>query len=124
MTASAEALITVDAVSKHFPVRGGLFGKRTTVRAVEAMSFAIDKGETLGLIGESGCGKTTTAKLILLQEQPTSGAIFFDGADNFDGVRANLAGIIDAQEAALFVVQRVTVILVQGAFAVGSRIDA
>ena len=49
------------------------------VKAVEAVDFAIMPGETLGLIGESGCGKTTTAKLILLQEKPTAGSILFSG---------------------------------------------
>ena len=74
-------LLEVVGLQKYYPAGGGLFGKRASVQAVEAMDFAIDKGETLGLIGESGCGKTTTAKLILLQEQPTAGTIYFDGTD-------------------------------------------
>jgi oligopeptide/dipeptide ABC transporter ATP-binding protein len=75
-------------VSKHFTARQGLFGSRGTVRAVDSISFAIEAGRTLGVVGESGCGKTTTAKLVLGLEQPTSGSIRFDGAD--------LAGLDDA----------------------------
>ena len=65
------------------PCGTGTFLQRKTawVKAVDGIDFAIAPGETLGLIGESGCGKTTTAKLILLQESPTAGAIRFDGED-------------------------------------------
>jgi oligopeptide/dipeptide ABC transporter ATP-binding protein len=61
--------------------RGLLGGGPTLVRAVDGVDFAIQPGETLGLIGESGCGKTTTSKLILLQERPTAGTIDFEGRD-------------------------------------------
>jgi oligopeptide/dipeptide ABC transporter ATP-binding protein len=65
---------------KHFPVRRGLFARDAgAVRAVDEVSFAIEPGQTLGLVGESGCGKTTTAKLVLLLETPTSGEIRFEG---------------------------------------------
>ena len=79
----SQPLLDVRGLTKHFPVAGGLFrGRATTwVKAVDGVDFAIAAGETLGLIGESGCGKTTTAKLILLQERPTGGAITFDGRD-------------------------------------------
>ncbi len=79
----SQLLLDVRGLTKHFPVAGGLFrGRATTwVKAVDGVDFAIAAGETLGLIGESGCGKTTTAKLILLQERPTGGAITFDGRD-------------------------------------------
>ena len=67
---------------KHFPVRRGIFAReRAAVRAVDDISFAIEPGKTLGLVGESGCGKTTTAKLVLLLEQPTGGVMRFQGQD-------------------------------------------
>lgn len=76
-------VLELDKVRKYFPVGTGAFLQRKTawVKAVEGISFAIAPAETLGLIGESGCGKTTTAKLILLQESPTEGTIRFDGED-------------------------------------------
>ena len=78
-----EPVLEVHGLRKYFPVSTGslLHRKVAWVRAVEAVDFAIHPGETLGLIGKSGCGKTTTAKLILLQEKPTAGAIVFDGED-------------------------------------------
>src|SRR5438874_6845519 len=76
-------MLEVDDVRKYFPVGTGAFWQRKTawVKAVEGISFTIAAAETLGLIGESGCGKTTTSKLILLQERPTAGTIRFDGED-------------------------------------------
>ena len=69
-------------LTKHFPVRGGFLARETAVvRAVDEVSFSIEPGRTLGLVGESGCGKTTTAKLVLLLEQPTAGMIRFEGRD-------------------------------------------
>ncbi len=69
-------------VSKQVHARGGLFGgSRGVVRAVDDVSFAIMPGQTLGVVGESGCGKTTTAKLVLGLEQPTTGSLRFDGKD-------------------------------------------
>ena len=78
-----EPVLEVQGLQKYFPVSAGsLFQRHTAwVKAVESVDFAIFPGETLGLIGESGCGKTTTAKLILLQEKPTSGSIRFEGED-------------------------------------------
>jgi oligopeptide/dipeptide ABC transporter ATP-binding protein len=76
------AVLQAAGLSKHFPARRGLFGAdHGVVRAVDDISFAIDSGKTLGLVGESGCGKTTTAKLVLGLETPTGGAIRFDGRD-------------------------------------------
>lgn len=76
-------VLEVRDLQKHFPVGTGSLLHRKTgwVKAVESINFSIEAGETLGLIGESGCGKTTTAKLILLQERPTGGTIRFDGED-------------------------------------------
>jgi oligopeptide transport system ATP-binding protein len=76
------ALLEVDNLVKHFPVGGGVFARPAgTVRAVDGVSFALQRGETLGLVGESGCGKTTTGRCILQLERPTSGRILFDGVD-------------------------------------------
>ena len=74
-------LLEVTGLTKHFPVRRGLFGGRQLVRAVDAVSFAIEPGTSLGLVGESGCGKTTTSRMILGLERPTAGSIRFDGRD-------------------------------------------
>jgi oligopeptide/dipeptide ABC transporter ATP-binding protein len=74
-------LLEAEALTKHFPVRRGLLGRSAgVVRAVDSVSFTIEAGTTLGLVGESGCGKTTTSRMILNVEAPTSGAIRFDGA--------------------------------------------
>jgi len=78
----AEPVLEVRGLKKHFPVRLGLLGRGgVSVKAVDGVDFVIHAGETLGLIGESGCGKTTTSKLILLQETPTAGTIAFEGRD-------------------------------------------
>jgi len=70
-------------LTKHFAVKRGVFFSRQVamVRAVDDISFTIDPGKTLGLVGESGCGKTTTAKMVLLLEQPTGGIMRFEGQD-------------------------------------------
>ncbi len=84
----ASPVLEVRGLTKHFPARQRLFGGGAGwVKAVDGVDFAIHPGETLGLIGESGCGKTTTSKLILLQEKPTAGAIAFEGRDiaRFEG---------------------------------------
>jgi oligopeptide transport system ATP-binding protein len=75
-------LLKVEKLTKLFPIRGGIF-QRTVgyVRAVENVSFSIDRGETLGLVGESGCGKTTTGRSILRLIEPTSGKVYFKGID-------------------------------------------
>ena len=75
-------LLEVRNLVKHFHVGGGLFGGRAgVVRAVDDVSFSIRRGETLGLVGESGCGKTTTGRCILQLERPTRGQIVFEGRD-------------------------------------------
>jgi oligopeptide/dipeptide ABC transporter ATP-binding protein len=80
---NAEApLLEVRDLVKHVPVGGGLFaGAPGLVRAVDGVSFAIRRGETLGLVGESGCGKTTTGRCVLQLERPTSGQVIFEGRD-------------------------------------------
>ncbi|MGH8733767.1 MAG: ATP-binding cassette domain-containing protein, partial [Burkholderiales bacterium] len=78
----SEVLLQVENLVKHFPVGGGMFsGPTAVVRAVDDVSFTIRRGETLGLVGESGCGKTTTGRCILQLERPTSGRIVFEGVD-------------------------------------------
>ena len=73
-------LLEARGLVKHFPVRRGLLGgPQKVVRAVDDVSFVIEPGATLGVVGESGCGKTTTAKMVLLLEKPTAGEIRFDG---------------------------------------------
>jgi oligopeptide transport system ATP-binding protein len=75
-------VLEATGLAKHFPARRGLFGgDRGTVRAVDGISFTIERGQTLGIVGESGCGKTTTAKLVLGLEVPTGGTMRFEGRD-------------------------------------------
>jgi oligopeptide/dipeptide ABC transporter ATP-binding protein len=78
---ASEPLLRIDNLKKHFPVRSrGLFSKRKQVlKAVDGVSFAINTGETLAIVGESGCGKSTTANVILGLEKPTSGEVLMDG---------------------------------------------
>jgi peptide/nickel transport system ATP-binding protein len=76
----AQPLLTVKGLLKHFPVKKGLFGGTSAkVRAVDGIDFEVLKGETLGVVGESGCGKSTTARLLLRLFDPTAGEIVFDG---------------------------------------------
>ncbi|MFC1990084.1 ABC transporter ATP-binding protein [Chloroflexota bacterium] len=75
-------LLEARGLKKYFPVRKGVFAKVSGwIKAVDDISFVINKGETFGLVGESGCGKSTTSKLILLIEAATSGAVLFEGKD-------------------------------------------
>ncbi|HEY7239300.1 MAG TPA: dipeptide ABC transporter ATP-binding protein [Burkholderiales bacterium] len=71
----SEPLLRVENLVKHFPVAGGV------VKAVDDVSFEVRRGETVGLVGESGCGKTTTGRCILQLERPTSGRVVFEGED-------------------------------------------
>ena len=79
---SAEPIMRVRDLEKHFPIRGGVLQRQVgTVRAVDGVSFDVLRGETLGLVGESGCGKSTTARLLLRLLEPTAGSIDFDGRE-------------------------------------------
>ena len=76
-------LLKVTHLKRYFQVRlaGGLFGRKASLKAVDGISFSIDSGQALGIVGESGCGKSTAAKLVLNITKPTSGEIMFDGRD-------------------------------------------
>ena len=74
-----QPLLEVRHMSKHFPVRGGFIGKAGVVRAVDDVSFSVAKGEVLGIVGESGCGKSTTARLVIGLIEPDAGSIVLDG---------------------------------------------
>jgi oligopeptide/dipeptide ABC transporter ATP-binding protein len=77
-----DLLLRVEDLKMHFPIRGGVLRKRIgQVHAVDGVSLTIQRGETLGLVGESGCGKTTVGRCIIRLYQPTQGHVFFDGKD-------------------------------------------
>jgi oligopeptide transport system ATP-binding protein len=79
---SADTLLSVKGLRKHFVIKGGVFSREVErVYAVDGVSFDIGKGETLGLVGESGCGKSTTGRCILRLIEPTSGEVWFQGTD-------------------------------------------
>jgi oligopeptide transport system ATP-binding protein len=75
-------LLRVENLVKHFPIMRGIFQKQVgAVRAVDDVSFEVKRGETLGLVGESGCGKSTTGRAVLQLYRPTSGSVYYDGVD-------------------------------------------
>src|SRR5512143_1613168 len=81
---NGERLVEVDNLVKYFPVRAGLLQRVVNqVKAVDDVSFFVKKGETLGLVGESGCGKTTVGRTMLRLIEPTGGAVRFQGQDVF-----------------------------------------
>lgn len=78
----AKVLLEIQNLKKYFPVKGGLFGAhKQNVQAVDDISFVIREGETLGLVGESGCGKSTAGRTIIRLYEPTGGKIIYDGQD-------------------------------------------
>ena len=80
--ADNDVLLRVDNLVKHFPIMRGIFQKQVgAVRAVDGISFTVKRGETLGMVGESGCGKSTAGRTILQLYRPTSGEVTFDGVD-------------------------------------------
>ena len=92
-----EALLSVRSLKKHYPITQGLFGKTVGhVKAVDGVTFDIHPGETLGLVGESGCGKTTAGRAILRLINATDGCVHFKDADLSGAIftGATLAGII------------------------------
>lgn len=86
-----QPLVQVRNLVKYFPVMGGLFKRPVAeVKAVDDVSFDVYPGETLGLVGESGCGKTTVSKTMIRLEEPTAGEVIFDGQDVFTANRSEL----------------------------------
>ncbi len=82
MSTQNGAVLEIKGLKKHFPVAQNLLGRtKSMLKAVDGISLSIEQGKTYGLVGESGCGKTTTAKMVLLLEHPTDGNIFFEGND-------------------------------------------
>ena len=80
--AENDVLLRVDNLVKHFPIMRGIFQKQVgAVRAVDGISFDVKRGETLGMVGESGCGKSTAGRTILQLYRATSGNVTFDGVD-------------------------------------------
>lgn len=77
-----EILLEVNRLKKYFPINGGLFGKKVgEVKAVDDISFFVNKGETLGIVGESGCGKSTTGRMLMKLIEPSDGQVVFQGRE-------------------------------------------
>ena len=81
-TAEKETILKIEGLKKYFPQKKGLFNQKTEyLKAVDGITFDVKKNETLGLVGESGCGKSTTGRTILHVHEPTAGKIYFNGKD-------------------------------------------
>jgi peptide/nickel transport system ATP-binding protein len=82
-TRPKEVLLEVTDLEKHFPVTRGIFIRRKVgaVKAVDGVTFSVNKGETLGVVGETGCGKSTTGRMLSRLLEPTGGTIKYDGTD-------------------------------------------
>ena len=81
MADMAGPILEARGLVKHFRTGGGLFQKATVIRAVDGVSFAVARGETLAIVGESGCGKSTVGRLLLRLLDPTAGTVRFEGSD-------------------------------------------
>lgn len=93
-SSNGDVLLEAQDLKKYFPVTKGILFQKTTgyIKAVDGVSFQLRAGETLGLVGESGCGKTTTAKMLLVLEKPTEGVIRFEGDEVQDAKAGRLKG--------------------------------
>jgi dipeptide transport system ATP-binding protein len=82
------AVVEARALTRHYEIRRGLFAKPATLKAVDGVSFALEAGKTLAVVGESGCGKSTLGRVVTLIEKPSAGTLLFDGADAVAADRA------------------------------------
>ena len=88
---AAKELLVVNDLKTYYPVRAGVLQRVVAhVKAVDGVSFTIRQGETFGLVGESGCGKSTIGRTILRLQEPTAGSVFFDGEDIFSKRRSEM----------------------------------
>src|SRR5690606_12206948 len=77
-----EPLLKVEGLKKYFPIKSGILGQvKNHVKAVDDVSFTVNEGETLGIVGESGCGKSTTGRMLMRLLEPTEGKVIFDGQE-------------------------------------------
>ena len=92
-------LLEIKDLKKHFNVKKAGFNKKQTVKAVDGVTLDIYKGETLGLVGESGCGKTTLGRTIIRLYEPTSGTIIYDGKPIYDSEDSREDASLQTQDA-------------------------